>query len=250
MARAARVRAMTAGAQAPGSFIAASPVAMTASDDLLDLVATGIAHEVRNPLNAVQLNLHILADELRALDPSLSLVTILGRIASEVGQIDRFVSDFLRYARPVRLTREPLHVQGLVADLGAILVGHAARSGVRVEVTGQSSAVVDGDGLQLRQALTNVALNAVEVSSRGGTVVIALADHGATVAIDVHDAGPALPPEATARAFEPFAAWRDGATGLALAIARRIVEAHGGTLVMVPAGGNCAKMRLPAQRRS
>lgn len=221
--------------------------------DLMDLVATGIAHEVRNPLNALQLNLRILSDELRAqsLDPSLGLFTILGRISSEVGQIDRFVSDFLRYARPVKLTREALGVQGFVAELGAFLVTHAARTGVRVEVTGHTAGVVDADGVHLRQALTNVALNAVDVSPRGASVVIELADRGGVVAIDVYDSGPRLTDDAIARAFEPFSAWRDGSTGLALPIARRIVETHGGTLVMeyVPERGNCAKMRLPAQRR-
>lgn len=223
------------------------------TSELIDLVATGIAHEVRNPLNAVQLNLRILSDELRAqsLDPSLGIFTILGRISSEVGQIDRFVSDFLRYARPVRLTREALGVHGFIAELAAFLVTHAARTGVRVEVTGQTVCTVDADGVQLRQAVTNVALNAVEVSPRGAGVVIELADRAGVVAIDVYDAGPRLPDEAIARVFEPFSAWRDGSTGLALPIARRIIEAHGGTLVMeyVPERGNCAKMRLPAHRR-
>jgi len=222
-------------------------------DDLMDLVATGLAHEVRNPLNAAQLNLRILADELRglALDPSLGLFAIVGRISSEVGQIDRFVSDFLRYARPVRLSREPLQVQTFVAELCAFLVTHTDRTGVHIEMRGKTAAAVDADRVQLRQALINVALNAVEVSSRGGAVTIALSDAGPSVVIGVHDAGPPLSADASARAFEPFSVWRDGSTGLALPIARRIVEAHGGTLVLesVPRRGNCAKLSLPALRR-
>jgi signal transduction histidine kinase len=227
---------------------------MTArSGDLMDLVATGIAHEIRNPLNAVQLNLRILANELRglSLEPSLGLFAILARISSEIGEIDRFVSDFLRYSRPVRLTRESLQVHGFVADLAAFLIAHAARGGVHVAVNGHTGAVVDADGVQLRQAIINVALHAVESSPRGGNVTIELADRGASVAIDVWDKGPRLVPEAIVRSFEPFSAWRDGSTGLALPIARRIVEAHGGTLVMEsdPERGNCAKMSLPALRR-
>jgi len=219
----------------------------------MDLVATGLAHEVRNPLNALQLDLRILTDELRNLspDPGQAVFAALGRISSEIGQIDRFVSDLLRFTRPVRLTREPLQVQALVTELCAFLVTQATRAGVRIEMSGQTGAVVDADGVQLRQALISLALNAVEVSPRGGTVTIELAGNGKVVVIGVRDGAAHLSAEAMARAFEPFSVWRDGATGLALPIARRIVEEHGGTLVLenVPGRGNCARMRLPARRR-
>jgi signal transduction histidine kinase len=214
------------------------------SEDLLDLVATGLAHEVRNPLNAVQLNLRILAEQLLALPPAPAqeAFSVLERIAGEVGQIDRFVRDFLRFARPLRLSREPLHVQGTVGELGSLL---------RIDVTGRTNALVDADGVQLRQAIIHVAQNAIDVTPRGGAIALVLGDAGAWVTIDVFDAGPPLAPDVAARAFEPFATWRDGASGLGLPNARRIIEAHGGTLALeaVPAGGNCARIRLPALRR-
>jgi two-component system, NtrC family, sensor histidine kinase HydH len=223
------------------------------AEDLMDLVAIGVAHEVRNPLNAVQLNLRILGDELRglSLDPSLGVFAALARISSEVGHIDRFVTDFLRYARPIRLARETVPIRSLVVDLAASLSTQAARSGVGIEVTGKTDAVVEADGVHLRQALVNVAMNAVDVSPRHSHVTIELADQGSAVAIDIYDAGPRLTADTRNRVFEPFSVWRDGVTGLAMPIARRIVEAHGGTLVMesVPDRGNCARMRLPAQRR-
>lgn len=224
-----------------------------APDDLLGLVATGIAHEVRNPLNALRLNLRILEDELRVLRPESStpLLAVLERIAAEVGQIDHFVSDFLRYARPVRLVREALALQPLVTDLIAFARAHAARAGVRVEVRGSTGALVEADGVQLRQALFAVAANAIDVTPRGATVVLEVSDRPATIAIDLHDGAPALSADAIARAYQPFVAGRDGTTALPLAIARRIVEAHGGTLTMdsVPDRGNCATMTLVAQRR-
>lgn len=219
----------------------------------MELVATGLAHEVRNPLNALQLNLRILTDELRnqPLDPSLALFAVLARISSGIGQIDRFVSDFLRYTRPIRLTREPVPVRAFVAELAEFLVNEAGRHGVRIDVVGQTTAVVEADRVQLRQALINVALDGIEASPRGSAVAIDLAQDGADVTICISDAGPLVSAGAGERAFEPFSMWRDGSTGLALPIARRIVEAHGGTLVFegVSARRNCARMRLPALRR-
>jgi signal transduction histidine kinase len=218
---------------------------------LVEAIAAGIAHEVRNPLNALQINLGILEHELSEILPDHKghVFEVLGRIAQELRSLDNFVTEFLRFARPPRPALEPVAVRALLADLVTFIGPECARKGVSV------SLVVEGgpeevlaDGFQLKHAVLNLVLNALQATPEGGVIVIEVGGGPPALDIAVRDTGEGMSDSVLPRVFEAFFTTREGGTGLGLPIARRIAEAHGGTLVLRSreGEGTVATLRLPA----
>ena len=218
---------------------------------LIEEVAAGIAHEVRNPLNALQINLQILDQELRVLvpDPGAHVYAVLTKISRELGNLDNFVSEFLRYARPPRLKIEPVPVRQLLADLVTFLEPQFAEKEVALRLAARRGPrVIRADSFQLKLALLNLLLNALQASAPGGTVAITTAEEPAGLTIDIRDSGEGISQERLARVFDVFFTTREGGTGLGLPIARRIIEEHGGSLSLTSAigQGTTAHLLLPS----
>jgi signal transduction histidine kinase len=217
---------------------------------LIEEVAAGIAHEVRNPLNALQINLQILDQELRVLVPDRGshVYSVLAKISRELGNLDNFVSEFLRYARPPRLKIEPVLVRQLLGDLVTFLEPQFAEEGVSLRLLLKGTPqVIGADSFQLKLALLNLLLNALQASSPGGTVAITTAVEKDRLAIRIADSGEGITEERLARVFDVFFTTREGGTGLGLPIARRIIEEHGGTLSLTSDAGHgtTANLHLP-----
>jgi signal transduction histidine kinase len=205
------------------------------SSSLIEAIAAGIAHEVRNPLNALQINLGILERELSEVLPDRRhhAFQVLGKIAGELRSLDEFVAEFLRFARPPRLNREPTAVRPLLADLVNLVGPECARRGIALSLADASGpASVLADGFQLKHAVLNLVLNALQATPAGGTVALEAAGDARMLEIRVRDSGEGMAAETLARAFDAFFTTREGGTGLGLAIVRRIVEAHGGKVVL------------------
>jgi signal transduction histidine kinase len=215
----------------------------------VESVAAGLAHEVRNPLNALQINLRILEQELAPVlpDRGAHAYAVLKNIAAEVAQLDRFVAEFLRYARPPSLRVEAVNVRALLDELAGFVGPECARHGVKLVIDAPAAGSARVDPIQLKHVLLNLVLNALQASPSGGTITITAATDARGPALTVADTGEGIPAERLARVFEPFFTTREGGTGLGLPIARRIVEAHGGTLALdsAPGQGTRATLRLP-----
>jgi signal transduction histidine kinase len=217
----------------------------------VEAIAAGIAHEVRNPLNALQINLGILEQELSEIVPDRSrhVFEVIDRIARELRSLDDFVTEFLRFARPPRLKLEAVAVGPLLADLATFIGPECARKGVSVSVAGEGGpATVAADRLQLKHAVLNLVLNALQATPAGGAIGIETGGDAGALSIVVRDTGEGMPEEVLPRVFDAFFSTREGGTGLGLPIARRIVEAHGGTLVLTSreGAGTVATISLPA----
>jgi signal transduction histidine kinase len=222
-------------------------------DAAMAIVAAGIAHEVRNPLNAVQINLRILDEELRRLEQperTSHAHEILGRIENEIRSLDSFVAEFLRFARPRKPQLEEIGLARLIADLAAFLAPECERRGVTLAVRADGGPrTASLDPLLIKHALLNLVLNAAQACDDGGSVTVstAPAEGQRRVRITVRDDGPGIPADALPRVFDAFFTTREGGTGLGLPIARRIVEDHGGALWLEcpPEGGTMAILELP-----
>ncbi len=217
----------------------------------LEAIAAGIAHEVRNPLNALRINLSILEQELAEIVPDRGrhVFQVIARIASELRSLDDFVTEFLRYAGPPRLKPDRVAVRPLLEDLATFIGPECASKGVALSLAADlGPAAVEADGFQLKHALLNLVLNAVQATPGGGTIAIATGGGARELEITVTDSGEGMPAEVLPRAFEAFFTTREGGTGLGLPIARRIVEAHGGSLEIDSreGGGTVARISLPA----
>ena len=232
---------------------AARPRASRGSRGFVETLAVGIAHEVRNPLNAIQINLRLLAKDLEPLVPSRRhrVWSLLEKVSDELHGLDRFVGEFLRFAGPPRMRREKVDLNRLVDDLAGLVRPSCEQAGISLDLRlDRRTLTISGDALQFKHALLNVLLNAIQASHPGGRISMRTARSGPLVIIRVSDNGDGVSSEALGRAFELFYTTREGGTGLGLPIARRIVEDHRGSIEIQPGRtrGTCVTIALPGAR--
>ena len=218
-------------------------------------LASGLAHEIRSPLNSLNLNMQMLQEEMSEDEPAAagSSQRLVAITRSEVGRLERLVADFLSYARPADLDLEDTTAAELLGHCSEVVAGklHARRVVSAIEDrTGDVTFQVDRE--QVNQMLLNLVDNAVaamndcddpslrlEAEVRDGSVVLAVGDNGP----GVHEAE-------RERVFDLFHSGRRGGTGLGLAIVRRIANAHGGEARVRDDGrtGATFEVELPLQR--
>jgi signal transduction histidine kinase len=199
----------------------------------LGVLAANLAHEIRNPLNSINLNLELLEEDLAG--DNADAVDSLTSTRQEVGRLARLVSDFLTYARPVEPSVSTVQVEDLLREVAEFLRGEARRQGAHIRLRSELDDVeVRGDAGQLRQVLLNLVLNAVQavagLDPERRLVELAAEVSDGAVRIGVRDRGPGIPEPELERVRRPFVSLRRGGTGLGLAIAERIVHSHGGRL--------------------
>lgn len=202
-----------------------------------------LAHEIRNPLAALKGHAQLLEEAL--VDPALEKARAkVGRIVTEATRLERITTDLLGFVRTGELARARTDLTALVRDsLEDVVPADRLRLDLPV-----NPVIVDVDAARLRQAIDNVARNAVQGGE--GAVEIALSLEGEVVTIAVRDHGAGIPAGQEEHIFEPFVTTRTRGTGLGLSIARRIVDLHGGTLTAAnhPDGGAVFRIRLPRAR--
>jgi signal transduction histidine kinase len=220
--------------------------ALHARGEERETLLAGIAHEVRNPLGALDLFAGLLAEEL-ASRPEAAHVA---RIRAELASLSRVVEEFLDYARSRPPVREPVDLARLLGEVSDLVQPLAAGPGVSISVEGAGEARADRD--QLRRAALNLVRNAVEASPAAGLVELSAHMADGDAVVEISDRGAGLTPEARERLFRPFFTTKDRGTGLGLALAKQVADAHGGTLALEarPGGGTVARLVLPASPRA
>jgi len=216
-------------------------------------LASTVAHEVRNPLNAVGMTAQRLKREFLGATPASAaereeLEELLSVMTSETHRIDRIVQQFLEYARPPRLAPEPVDLGALVDDVAGRARSRAESRGVRLEVEAGAPGTALVDPAQLRQALDNLVRNAVEATPEGGRVTLAARREGGGHAVEVRDTGRGIEPDHLPRIFDLYFTTKADGTGVGLAVTQQIVTAHGGTIEVDsrPGAGTTMTVHLPA----
>ena len=217
------------------------------------LLASGLAHEIRNPLNAMNMNLQMLEEEIESAAPPSAhdWRELLVSTQSEVRRLERLVNEFLQYARPTAPKFEPRDLNEVLRAIASFLQADFRKSDVELAIDLEPLLPsVDLDEAQLRQALMNVLVNARQALVQGGKVTLrSRAGVGGDVLVEVVDNGPGIEPGALERIFEPFFTQRRGGTGLGLPIARQIIERHGGRMEVTSVVGTGTTIRLRLPRR-
>ncbi len=215
----------------------------------LGTMAGGIAHEVRNPLNAVRGFAALLCRELDKTSRSHRFAT---RICQGVDEVDAIVASLLGFASPEKIAREIVDPKALAAEAIELARGERGVS-ERPELWSIETRVradrFRGDRIKLRQALRNLVANAIQAQPDGGRVEVEITGDASSVELRVHDAGPGLAPAVRGRAGEPFLTTRAEGTGLGLALVHAIAAVHGGRFEILgtpgPLGGADARLRIP-----
>jgi signal transduction histidine kinase len=198
-------------------------------------LAAAIAHEIRNPLNYINLTLDHLRSSFAPQDEGKreTFERLALQLKSEVGRINRHITDFLKYSRPSALELQSLDLRAEAEDALLMISGQAAEGGIEtaVVVHGDVPPVV-ADKDSLRSVFTNLLINSVEaIDGEGGRVEIELsAEPESRARIVVSDSGKGIPPEDIAKIFEPYYSTKDTGTGLGLAIVKKAIDDHGGSI--------------------
>jgi signal transduction histidine kinase len=206
----------------------------------LGRIAAGVAHEIRNPIGAMRLKAeNAIGQQPERQDAALQ--TVIGQI----DRLDRLCESLLAVSRPLSLDPETVEMRDWLELHRQEFLETAKARDVRLNLTCEvERATIDPH--QLGRALDNLLVNALQHVPEGGRVHVTAARHADRLRLTVSDDGPGVPQEIQAQIFEPFVTARGGGTGLGLAIVREIVEAHGGSVRLVPsASGAIFEMELP-----
>ena len=212
-------------------------------------VVTAVAHGIRNPLANIRASAQV---ALLDGDPD-SQAPATANVRNIIGEVDRLegrVRELLSFVHPAETRRSPLDLSTMLAGTLRLLEGRFAEAGVSPATkTALALPAVTADPMLIEQALLNILGNAIDASQTGGTVTVTTGvAHGSEgpphVFIDVHDDGPGIDPASTERIFELFYTTKAQGTGVGLALARKFVEAHGGSLTVSSRPGEGATFRL------
>jgi signal transduction histidine kinase len=226
----------------------------------LGRLMAGVAHEVKNPLNAMTIHLELLKQKLAAVPEVVTVPagppTSGGRgadlskhvhiISSEIRRLDEVVNGFLKFARPDELKLQPVQLSSLVSDVVTTAMPEAESRGVAVKAECAGSLPeINADPGMLGQALLNLAINACQAMPNGGTLRISCrADDRRRVVLDVEDTGVGIPPEHLSRIFDLYFTTKKDGSGIGLSMVYRIVQLHDGEVEVQSTPGHGTRFRL------
>ena len=214
-------------------------------------LGSAIAHEIRNPLNYINLTL----DHLRSKfapeegEDRAKFIKLTSQLKDEVARINQQISDFLNYSRPANVNLRPIDARSVVEDSLRIVEAQAAENDIKIALVEHEDVPrIMGDPEFLRSVLNNLFINGVQaMGGEGGNLNVKISPNNEFVNIEVSDTGVGIPPENLAKVFEPYFSTKETGTGLGLAIVQKIVDLHNGTIDVESTEGEGTKftVRLP-----
>jgi signal transduction histidine kinase len=198
----------------------------------LGTLTGGLAHEIKNPLSTVQLNLQLLQEDILPETTGYSrIVNRINTVKNETARLRETLDDFLRYAGRLELDLRVVDLNLILEELIDFFSPQAQSQRVQVRLQKAPHPVpAEVDAKFIKQALLNLMLNAVQAMQNGGELILTLAEEGPNAVIHVIDTGSGIPPEAAKQIFQAYYSTKRGGTGLGLPMAKRIAEEHGGEL--------------------
>lgn len=217
----------------------------------LGTLLAGFAHEVRNPLSTIGLNLQLVLEDFREPETQRDKRTQkrLATVEGEVRRLQKILEEFLSFARAPEPRLVPIDLNTKVQAIVDFHQPEMREAGLSLRFyPGAAIGPVPADWDHLQAAIVNLLRNAKEATPPGGEILVSTLREGAIVNLRVTDTGAGIPAEMLGRVFEPYFSTKRAGTGLGLPTVRRVVEEHGGTLTLQsePGKGTQFCMRLPA----
>ncbi|HET7503503.1 MAG TPA: ATP-binding protein [Kofleriaceae bacterium] len=213
----------------------------------LQTMTAGLAHEVRNPLNAAKLQLELLERRLHRLSEDQRLLEPTKLAQKEIERLTTLLNEFLVFARPPELHPQEHDVVAIVRQVVDLERIEVEKRGASLELTAEPAQLLaEVDASKLHQLVLNLVRNAGEAVSAGGHVAVEVGVDDAHCQIRVEDDGPGIPDEVRPRIFEPFFSTKEGGTGLGMSIVHSLVSLHGGSIDLATGpGGTRFRVTIP-----
>jgi signal transduction histidine kinase len=209
----------------------------------LSRLTAGIAHEIKNPLNAAMIHLELLRMRLAEAPEALENLSV---IASQVRRLDEVVQGFLKFTRPEDLALKPVPLAPLIDELMPIILAEAGKSQIDVRVDLPADLPpVNGDASLLSQAFLNLALNACQAMPQGGRLRIAARSlSGRRIEITFEDTGVGISPQNLQRIFDLYFTTKERGSGIGLSLVYRTVQLHDGEIEVQSTPGSGTTFRI------
>ena len=211
-------------------------------------LAGGIAHEIRNPLNAIGIIAQRFQHEFTPTEGAAEYAELARTIRSEVRRVNSIITQFLEFARPPRLSPRPCELNTLIAESLALVRSQASAKQVSLPLIAEDALVISADREKLLQALLNIYQNALEALPGPGIIKTVACRDGDRVSISIADNGPGMPEEVRKKIFNLYFTTKSAGTGLGLSIVHQIIGEHGGEIRVASneIGGTTFQILLPA----
>ncbi len=216
----------------------------TALEKLGEMAAV-VAHEVKNPLTGIRGAIQVIGTRLPSDGKDAAVIR---EIIARLDALNALMKDMLLFARPPQPRMAPVDLVSLLDMVADLLQRDSALKDFRVEIAG-GAAPIPGDAEMLKIVLQNLILNSAHAMQGRGTVRISVAQGSGGCEVAIADDGPGIPADVREKLFTPFFTTKARGTGLGLSTAKRLIDAHGGTIAVdcPPAGGTVVKLRFPVQ---
>ncbi|MEW6600253.1 MAG: ATP-binding protein [Nitrospirota bacterium] len=214
--------------------------------------AQNIAHEIKNPLNFINLSIDHIREVSRPSDPykAEKFDSLIHNMKGEIQRVSRFAESFLEYGKPFELNRRETDMEKLIDDVLELVSAKARQENVRIQKQYETMPRLYVDPEFIKTCIYNIIINALEAMSSGGVLSITTRSADAKFSLAVEDTGPGVPPERIAKIFEPFFTTKVKGLGLGLPFTQRIIKEHGGKVLFESTEGKGSVMTviLPMDR--
>ncbi len=205
----------------------------TNNQDHLDIIAAGLVHEIKNPLNTISVNLQLINEDLQECKAEKDLKTSrrVQILQKEVCRLENILSDFLRFAKKHGLHFEKCDINEIVDSVLDFIAPEAMGKSIRVlKGFNTDLPLCDVDSNEIKQALLNLILNAQQAMPEGGELIVRTGKAGEYIYINGTDTGIGIPHDKTDKIFQVYYSTKKAGTGLGLPTAKRIIEDHKGII--------------------
>ena len=212
-------------------------------------LAAGVAHEIRNPLNAIGIVAQRLKREFSTGKDQLEFESLTGTMVSEISRINESLQDFLEYTRPTPLNISSLDLVGFLNSIQDLYKSEAMEQ--QITLTVQAGTLqFDGDAGYLRQAISNLVRNALDACESGASITLSGQKQGDLIIVNIKDTGAGIAEDQLSRIFDLYYTTKDMGTGVGLALTHKIIADHHGTIEVMsrPGEGTTFEIELPVKQ--
>jgi hypothetical protein len=218
----------------------------------LGQLASGIAHEIRNPLNFISLSIDHLKDKIGQTEPEekQKIAALMTSIKSETHRLNNMVENFLKYGRPMKLEIGWININRMLKEVINLAHQKTVEQGIEIECRPEEIPLIEGDEEKLKTCLMNVIANGIQSMPGGGKLIIRADREPHGILLVIQDTGVGIAPEDLKKVFQPYFTTKPLGIGLGLALTQRIIEEHHGKIEIesAPGKGTRVAIRLPVRQ--
>lgn len=216
------------------------------------LLASGVAHELGNPLNSISLRIHIMQKQLKQIKNSQEIRKLQQSVdvcLEEISRLDGIIKNFLQAIRPTNLSLTEISINSIINDVKNILEPELLNDNISIYISSDEDKIIVGDKNQLKQVFFNIIKNGAESMAQGGIISINISETESNIEVSVKDKGQGISTDIIDKIFQPYFSTKNTGNGLGLLIVERILREHGAQLDINSRAGEGTEMLIKFQKK-